>query len=617
MTDLKGYAGRILRLDLTNRTCKEEPLREELARGYIGGEGIGARILWEELEPGIDPFSPRNKLIFAVGPLQGTKCPSASRACVVTKGPLTLGLARSLSGGNFAYEFKRTGHDAIIIEGRSEKPVYVWIKGGEDSEVRFRDADFVWGMETGDTQRLVKKYTDKRAEVVCIGPAGEKQARIACIITGIGAFGRGGVGAVMGSKNLKAIAVHGTWEPELRDPDGFRGAVKKAYSNFSKEKAKAEHWRLYGTMGMVNIIESHGNWPTRNWQDGIFPEAEEKLYSGPMRRSIVKRDIACILCPVFCRKISFGGFTGPFAGISSEGPEYETIWAFGAQCANDNPKAITAAERYCDELGLDTISCGSTVGFAMELYQRGLIRKEDVDGLELTWGNSKAMVEMVHQIGQRSGFGDVLAEGVKRAAEKIGKGAEEFAMHVKGLELPAYDPRGQFGMGLNYATANRGGCHTTGYTTYDEVTGPLDRFSTTGKAELVIRRQNETCARNSAILCKFGGWGTEPVVDELLTSATGIEFTADEYLRIGERIYNLERAFNIREGFTREDDNLPGRLLKEPLLKGPAKGHVVDLEPMLNEYYQLRGWDTDTGIPKRRKLEELGLNDVAKKLRQG
>ncbi len=614
MVDPKGYAGRILRLDLTSRTYKEEPLREDLAQEYIGGEGIGARILWEELKPGIDPFSSENKLIFAVGPLQGTKCPSASRACVVTKGPLTLGFARSLSGGDFAYEFKRSGYDAIIVEGRSENPVYLWIKGDEDSEVRFRDAEFLWSMGTGDTQRFVKNYTDKKAEVLCIGPAGEKLARMACIIAGIGAFGRGGAGAVMGSKNLKAIAVHGTMEPELKDPDDFDKAVKKAYSNFSKEKAKAEHWRLYGTMGMVDIIESHGNWPTRNWQEGVFPGADETLYSGPMRRSVVKKDIACILCPVFCRKVSFGGVEGPFAGMVSEGPEYETIWAFGAQCANDDPRAIAAADRYCDELGLDTISCGSTIGFAMELYQRGLIKKEDLDGVELTWGNGEAMVEMIRRIGQRTGIGDTLAEGVKRAAERIGRGAEEYAMHVKGLELPAYDPRGQYGMGLNYATANRGGCHTTGYTTYDEVTGPLDRFTTTGKAELVIRRQNETCARNSAILCKFGGWGTEPVMDELLTSATGIEFTADSIFLAGERVYNLERAFNIREGFARENDNLPRRLLDEPLPRGPARGHVVKLKPMLDEYYQLRGWDDTTGIPDRRKLEELGLSDVAREL---
>ena len=606
-----GYMGKILRIDLSSKSFEIQNLKEDLALNYLGGEGLGARILWDDLKPGIDPFDPSNELIITSGPLQGTKCPSVSRLCIVTKSPLTGGFTRTLSGGYMGYEFKKAGFDAIVIKGKSNKPVYLWIK---DGSVEFRDAEFLWGMQTNDTQKYIKHYTDPAAKIMCIGPAGENLVRFACIISDIGAFGRGGSGAIMGSKKLKAIAIKGNKEVKIADPKAFEKAVKQVYSNFASKKETAENWRLYGTTGMTDIIESHGNWPTRNWQEGIFPQASDSLYSVPWRKQVVKKDIACAICPVFCRKITSTGDYGSFSNIVSEGPEYETIWAFGAQCGNQDARLITLADRKCDEFGLDTISCGSVIGFAMELYQRGIIKKEDVNGLELTWGSPTAIIETIHKIAFREGIGNVLAEGVKKASEIIGKGSEKYAMHVKGLELPAYDPRGQFGMGLNYATANRGGCHNSGYTTYDEVVGPLNRFETRNKGELVFKRQNETCARNSIILCTFGEWGVGDFINELLTAATGISFTKEKLDEIGERIFNLERAFNIREGFSRKDDNLPLRLLTEPLKEGPAKGYVVSLEPMLNEYYKVRGWDVKTGVPTKEKLEELGLKDVAEEL---
>jgi len=611
MSILGGYMGKILRIDLSSRSFEIQSLKEDLALNYLGGEGLGARILWEDLKPGIDPFDPLNELIIASGPLQGTKCPSVSRLCVVTKSPLTGGFTRTLAGGYMGYEFKKAGFDAIVIKGKSSKPVYLWIK---DENVEFRDAEFLWRMQTNDTQKYVKHYTDPAAQVMCIGPAGERLVRFACIISNIGAFGRGGAGAIMGSKNLKAIAIKGTKEVKIADPETFKKAIKKVYSNFASKKEAAESWRLYGTTGMTDIIESHGNWPTRNWQEGIFKGASDSLYSVPWRKQVVKKDIACTICPVFCRKITSSGNYGPFSNIVSEGPEYETIWAFGAQCGNLDAKLITVADRKCDEFGLDTISCGSVIGFAMELYQRGILTKEDLNGLELTWGNPIAIIETIHKIANREGIGNILAEGVKRASEIIGKGSEKYAIHVKGLELPAYDPRGQFGMGLNYATANRGGCHCSGYTTYDEVVGPLNRFETKGKGKLVFKRQNEACVRNSIILCTFGEWGVGDFLEELLTAATGISFTKEKLDKIGERIFNLERAFNVREGFSRKDDTLPIRLLTEPLKEGPAKGHSVKLEPMLDEYYKARGWDVKTGIPTKEKLEELGLKDVAEEL---
>ncbi|MFH1821384.1 MAG: aldehyde ferredoxin oxidoreductase C-terminal domain-containing protein, partial [Methanobacteriota archaeon] len=423
------------------------------------------------------------------------------------------------------------------------------------------------------------------------------------------------VGAVMGSKNLKAIAVLGTKEPKLSDSSGFAKAVKKTYTSYANQKSFAKDWKLYGTASMVDILEPHGNWPTRNFQSGVFPESRGTLYSKHWRKS-VRKDVACAVCPVMCKKVAFTGSDGPFAGIVAEGLEYETIWAFGSQCGNIDLKAVTAADKLCDELGLDTISAGNVIGFAMELYQNKIITSKDTGGAKLEWGDAEAMVEMVNKIAYRTGIGNILAEGVAIAAKKIKKGSEKYAMHVKGLELPGYDPRGQFGMGLNYATANRGGCHCTGYTTFDEVTGPIDPFSAKGKGELIHRIQNEAALRNSVVLCTFGEWITKSYLRELLRTATGLSFTKDELDEMGERIFNLERAFNVREGFTGKDDTLPKRLLKEPLKEGKSKAHVVELGTMLRDYYGVRGWDLKTGIPSRKKLEGLGLSDVAKELKR-
>lgn len=612
MTKYKGYAGKILRVDLTTGTFKDEALRDDLVENYLGGEGLGARMLWEELSPGVEPLSPDNKLIFTLGPLTGTQCPSVSRAVVTTKSPLTNTLTRSFAGGHISHELKRAGYDGIIVEGKSREPVYIWIR---DGKVEIRDAGFLWGMSTGDTQKFVRNYTDQEAKVMCIGPAGENLVKYASISAGIGVFGRGGAGAVMGSKNLKAIAVQGTMEPKLSDPIGFANVVKKVYASYASQKSFAKSWRLYGTASMVDILEPHGNWPTRNFQSGVFPESRGSLYSKHWRKS-VRKDVACAVCPVMCKKVAFTGSEGPFAGIVAEGLEYETIWAFGSQCGNIDLKAVAAADKLCDELGLDTISTGNVIGFAMELYQRKIITEKDTGGLRLEWGNAEAMVEMIKRIAYRKGIGDILAEGVLKAARVIKKGSEKYAMQVKGLELPGYDPRGQFGMGLNYATANRGGCHCTGYTTFDEVTGPIDPFSAKGKGEFIFKVQNDTALRNSAVLCTFGEWITKAYLKDLLRTATGFDFTKDVLDKIGERIFNLERAFNVREGFTRADDTLPERLLKEPLREGKSKGHVVDLEPMLEEYYEARGWDAKTGIPTRKKLEELGLDDVARELKR-
>ena len=610
MTKYKGYTGTLLRINLTTKKFRNEKITDDLVEQYLGGEGFSAKILWDELEPCIEPLSPANKIVFALGPLAGTRCPSVSRLCAATKSPLTNGFTKSLAAGHLPYELKHAGYDAIVIEGKSTKPIYIWIRNGK---VQIRDANFLWGLSTGDTEKFVKNHTNQNAKVLCIGPGGENLVKFACIMAGIGAFGRGGLGAVMGSKNLKAIAVRGTKNVKLSNPNGFDTIVRKVYANMALQKAAANNWRLYGTLGMVDIIETHGNWPTRNFQSGVFPSARRKLYKEALRKNVLKINVSCTNCPVLCKKIAFVDSTGPFAGVTCEGYEYETVWAFGSQIGNSDPKAIVAADKLCDDLGLDTISCGNTIGFAMELYQNKIIKPKDAVGIKLKWGNIEATLETINKIAFRSGIGGVLAEGVKRASKKIGKGAEKYAMHVKGLELPAYDPRGQFGMGLNYATANKGGDHCSGYTTYEEVIGPINRFSARGKGNLVYRIQNETCVKNSAILCTFGEWGTHKYLSALIKTTTGLDFTKHSVEKIGGRIFNLERAFNIREGFTAEDDTLPERLLTKPLRAGQSKGYVVDLKPMLKDYYKLRGWDKK-GIPTRKKLEKLGLNDVADEL---
>jgi aldehyde:ferredoxin oxidoreductase len=623
LTKYFGYAGQILRINLTNHTTNIETVDDELCENFLGGEGFGSKILWDELEPGIDSFDPRNQIVFTVGPIQGTVCPSVSRACVSTKSPLTNGITRSLCGGNIGYELKRAGFDILIVEGRATCPVYVWIN---NSDVEIRDAANIWGAFTGKAQEIIKNCTDEKSEVMCIGPAGEKLVRSASIISGIGAFGRGGTGAVLGSKKLKAIAVHGTRAVRTAEPSMFEDAVRNVYATFADHKPLAQSWRLYGSASMIDIVNEMGNFPFKNWQGGHQPEAPATLYSVPWRKSVVKKDLSCKICPVCCRKVTASthcieGARGVSFDTTSVGPEYETLWAFGAECGNHDAETITACDRLCDEYGMDTISVGSSIGFAMELYQRGIVSKEDLGGFDLAWGDCNSITELIKKIGSRSGFGDILAEGTKRASEKIGKSAERYAMQVKGLELPAYDPRGQKGMGLNYATANRGGCHETGYTTYDEVYGPkpVDRFSEEGKPKLVKRLQDDTCYCNSAIICLFGPidvrWQGEPMIDKLLTAATGYTFNYQTLKTIGERIYNIERAFNIREGFDNRTDTLPERLLTEELHEGPSLGHIVKLEPMLREYYETRGWNSN-GVPTREKLRELGLGYVADEIAQ-
>jgi len=598
-----GWTGTILRVDLTKGKVTREATDPQLARDYLGARGLGGRIVSNEVDPTIDPLSPSNKLVFAPGPLTGTFAPSAGRFDVVTKGPLNGSLAGSNSGGTFGPEVKYAGYDAIIIEGKATKPVYLWIK---DDEVEIRDASAIWGHNTHDTTDLVRAETDEDAKVACIGPAGERQAPIANIMNEMHrAAGRTGVGAVMGAKNLKAVAVFGSGAVTIADPERFKAAVIKARNMILAHPVGGTGLKAYGTDVLVNILNQTGALPTRNFQDGHFPNAD-KIGGESLAAKVLVRPKGCFSCVISCGRVT--KVDSPAYAGYGEGPEYETAWAFGADCGIDDLNAVTAANYLCNKYGIDTISMGSTIACAMELFERGIITAKDTGGVQLTFGNAAAMVEMVRQVGENEGFGAKLAQGSYRLAESYGH--PEYSMTCKKQEMPAYDPRGVQGIGLNYATSNRGGCHVRGYTIAIEVLqngAVMDPHVTEGKAQLDITFQDLTAALDSAGACLFATFGIGGAeLTEMLAALTGVDYTLDEFMRIGARTWNQERLWNLKAGLSRADDTLPQRLLSEPIKTGPSAGEVSHLDQMLPEYYALRGWD-EQGVPTKAKLKELAL----------
>jgi len=613
-----GYAGKILRVDLTKGGTREEPLDEDAALKLLGGRGLAASILFRELKPKIDPLGPENKLIFMSGPLAGSGAPCTTRCAVVTKSPLTGIYLVTLAAGNFAGQLKAEGYDGIIVEGMAEKPVYVWLHEGK---AEIRSAERYWGMMTEDTQTLLKEdLREDKIEVACVGPPGERLVQLASIISGRRAFGRGGAGAVMGSKKLKAVAVLSKQKPSIRikNQEAYREAVSLAYKNIRENKATGQTFPKYGTPSLVLPMNEHGVLPTRNFQSGFFDKAE--LISGEnMRTNYVVKDKACFACPIMCSKLTLAR-AGPYAGVLTEGPDYETIYSMGSECGNSNFDSIIAADRLCDDYGLDSISAGCAVAFAMECFERGILTTRDTDGIELHFGNHVALVELIGKMARREGFGDVLADGALKASRRIGRDSEKYVMHVKGMELPGYEPRGMKGMGLNYATACRGACHCRGYTVHSEIfrrnaPWPTEPFAYEGKGKLVNAIQDLRAVYDASIFCAFAqGAYSLDVPAKMLSAVIGVKLDEAELYRVGHRINTLERAFNVREGVTRKDDVLPERLLKEPMPEGASKGYVVELEPMLDEYYEQRGWNVETGIPTKVELKELGLADVAAEL---
>ncbi len=598
-----GWTGTILRIDLTSGSVTREALDRKLARDFIGARGLGGAIIRAEVDPKADALGPKNKLVFATGPLTGTFAPSAGRYNVVTKGALNDSLAASNSGGNFGPEVKYAGYDAVIIEGKAAKPVYLWIK---DDQVEIRDAAALWGHTVPDTTDLVRAETDDDAKVACIGPAGEHLALVANIMNDMHrAAGRTGVGAVMGSKNLKAVAVLGTGAVQVADPEGFKAAVLKARQLIFDHPVGGTGLPAYGTDVLVNILNQSGGLPTRNWQDAYFPTADKTGGESLAAKQLIRKK-GCFSCIISCGRVTKVDAPG-YEGIG-EGPEYETAWAYGADCGVDDLDAITKANYLCNEYGMDTISTGSTIACAMELFQRGIITTADTDGVDLSFGNAAAIVEMTRKAGEGEGFGAKIAQGSHRLAD--GYGHPEYSMTAKKQEMPAYDARAIQGIGLNYATSNRGGCHVRGYTISHEILqsgGSSDPHSPDEKAGLGIAFQNLTAALDATGACLFStfGIGGEELT-EMLSALTGEDYTLQEFLLIGDRIWNQEKLWNIAAGFTKDDDTLPRRLLEEPIKSGASKGHVSKLGHMVPDYYAKRGWDED-GVPSKAKLKELSL----------
>jgi len=591
---MNGWMGKIVRVNLSTSKIFHQKLDENIAKNFVGGRGLGVKVLYNELKPKTNPLSPENKIIFATGPVTGTKAPTSGRYCVVSKSPLTGTIFDSHSGGFWGPELKFAGYDAIIIEGRAEAPVYIWIN---NETVEIRDASEVWGQDTHITTEKLMKETDSNAKVACIGPAGERQVLLAAIINDKHrAAGRGGLGAVMGSKNLKAVVVRGTSRVDVADEEEFSEILDESLMVIRKNPITDKSLPTLGTAVLVNLVNEHGMYPTRNFQEGVFEDAEG-ISGEKITETILVGRRACYACPIACGRVT------KTSEKEGEGPEYETAWAFSAQCGINDLMSVTHANYLCNELGLDTISTGNTIGCAMEMSQNGFLKEK------IEFGDANKLVELVEKIALKEGIGKELAEGSKRFAEKYG--CPELAMQVKGLEIPAYDPRGAQGHALAYATSNRGGCHLRAYLIGPEILGTpalVDRFKPDGKADLVVNFQNLFAALDSMILCVFTSFALNPNhYAKFLRTITGLTFTDEDLMKIGERVWNLERLFNIREGFGRRDDTLPPRFLKTPLPEGGSRGRTVFLDKMLKEYYDLRRWDSE-GVPLKSKLRELGIS---------
>ncbi|UCE16873.1 MAG: aldehyde ferredoxin oxidoreductase family protein [Candidatus Bathyarchaeota archaeon] len=609
-----SYAKRILHVDLTTGKTKIEPLKEDIAKKYIGGIGLGMRLFLDNSKPGTDPLSPENPIIFATGPLSGTMAPSAGNSyAVVSKSPLTGGIAESKAHGFFGAEIKRAGYDAIIFTGKSEKLVYILI---DDDSVQLMDAEYLKGKSPHDTEIAIREdLGDFYIRVSAIGEAGEKLVRIASIINDeFRAIGRTGMGAVMGSKNLKAVAVRGTNDVNVGNLEEFTEFIKMIH-----ERMKGPATRKYRTLGTpenVLVLNSLAALPTRNFTQVTF-EGAEKVSGEYLNERYVKKIIGCATCGMRCDHIGVVP-EGPYKGATAR-VEFECLWALGPNCGVDRLDAIIEAIYQCDYYGMDGISAGVIVSFAMDCYENGILTKKDTDNLDLHFGNAEALVEMVKRMGSRKGWlGEVLAEGTMRAAEKIGKGAVKYANHIKGLELPGYALRTLKTAALGFAVSFRGACHLRSGAYSPDVKGKVDRFKIEkGRGKLVMDGEDLYNVVDSLILCKFSRGVFFEGLEEMAkyyTLTTGIAMTAEELRQAGERINNLARVLNIREGQgTREYDTLPPKIMSVPVPdEGIAKGAVVNQKEFdigLDDYYEIRGW-TKEGIPTVEKLKELGLSDL-------
>jgi len=610
---------KLLRVNLTTGAINEEDIPPLTVANFIGGRGFGVNYLYNELKPGTDPLGPENKLIFSIGPLAGTGAPSSSRWIVTAKSPLTGTYFRGCGGADFGAWMRFVELDMIIVEGKTESPVYLYIENGH---YEIKNGKNLWGKNTVETEQAIKEIHGPKATSACIGPSGERLIRYATIAVDRGhCAGRGGMGTVMASKNLKAIAINPTGGVKAPSKD-FKALIARElaeFQRFIRGEPGSPPFSEKGTTGGVDGTNILGVYPVRNFREGSLDEW--KKISSDEYLALKVKSVSCYGCPVHCdREVRVK--SGPYAGVSTKGLEYETIWAFTGCIGSNDIGFPVAADLLCDELGIDTISAGVSMGFAYELFEKGIITKKDTDGLELVWGNHEAAFELLKKIANRQGLGDILAEGVKRASAYFGRGSEDYAMHIKGLEMPAFDVRGVKWHGLAMATCPCGAFHNMAFSTQELFGNPwprsVDRFAEEGYADINKINEDWTAVVDTGIWCNFIGEWQVPSLNllrELLPAVTGVPQFADEktIFQVGERITNLERAFNVREGFDRKDDIYPKRFTTELLKKaGPSEGSIIgNFGKMLDEYYAIRGWDQN-GIPTIEKLESLGLGQIAK-----
>jgi aldehyde:ferredoxin oxidoreductase len=638
MTDEKiySYVGKILGVNLSTGVISTRSSMD-YARKWLGQRGIGQRILYEELKPWVTPYEPANVVVVETGPLTGTLAPCSCRYSLASKNPFSGGVGTSNSCGFFGPELKFAGYDHIVIQGRSNKPVYLWI---ENERVEIRDADFLWGKTTWETEELIREELgDVMVQVSCIGPAGENLARGACVIANRNrAAGKCGLGGILGSKNLKAIAVRGTKSIEVAEPERFMNLVSHAWEKIAKSVV-LQRYGKYGTIGGMKAKNEFCSMPYKNFQETCLPEKSmAKLDPEIFYRNYKVKDMAYMACPVHCSKF-YRIDDGPYAGLETEGFQLNTMADYAAKCGIDYPAAIIKAHTLCNQLGVDVDAAAGAISWAFECYQRGIITEKDSDGLRLEWGDYNVVMELIRKIAYRDGFGDLLAEGCKKASEILGRESGYFAIHLKGQDL--YEEiRAPVGWGLGTCVATRGGGHTTGAPAC-EITMSMDSKmsevckrvfgiknvnpqSYDDKAELVQYFEREQELVNSLGLCMFIGTWIDanllgiPELAEIYSAATGWETTEDEIIMIADRILNLEKAFNVlHAGLGRKDDLPPERCLTEPITAGKYDGFVYSEEKwnkMLDHYYRLHGWDPKTGLPSRSLLEGLGLEDVARDL---
>jgi len=608
-----GYTKRVIWVDLTKRKAEIRSLEDELLEKFIGGVGVGTKILYEEGLKDRNPFSPDAPLIIMTGPLTGTSVPTSGRLSVIALSPETTSYGESDVGGTWGVALKKAFFDGVVIKGRSDTPVYLRISQGE---ITIEDAISLWGQDTFETSASLKNRWGGRTKVMCIGQAGERLSKIAAIFTdGVHArvAGRGGLGAVMGSKNLKALVVEGDERTPIYESEKLRDSVRRSVPEI---RGRTKAFSELGTAGGLLFSEEVGDLPIKNWAWGSWREGALKISGESLRERMFKKRYYCGACFIGCGRVVEA--STPYGVVRGGGPEYETLAALGSNCLVDDLGAIAVGNDLCNRLGLDTISCGSVIGFAMEAFEKGLITERDI-GYGIPWGDANAMLRLVREIGLREGFGGLLGEGVKRAAEKIGKGAERFAVHVKGLESTMHDPRAFASLGLTYATNPNGATHwSASYLLEAKFTIPelgypelLDRFSEEGKPQLVKTMQDYVTMFNSIKMCRFLLRVSPSQVVEWLNLVTGFGHDVQSFLLAGERITNLKRLCNLRLGFGRSEDTLPDRFIKDKRGTGGAAEYLPNVDDMVSRYYEERKWD-DGGIPLPSKMEELGLQEEMK-----